>query len=146
MLKRLFTLPFPYHHGELVQQAFTQAAPKANEFVLHHPWVISKPVTGGWGSADVWCPFEETVTQHMMATAVNVFAGDGVFPSWDVSTAQLGIAWLWCQTQQGFWASIKQSHTQEQVQPEKCAQRLPWQFLILFHHAACLLGEGDLVN
>lgn len=63
-----------------------------------------------------------------------------------MDTAQLGAAWLWGQTLLGFWASVKQSHTQEQVQPEKCAQWLPWQLLILFHHAACLLGEGGLVN
>lgn len=78
MLKGFFTLTFPYHHGELVQQAFTQTAPKAN--VLHHYWVISKLVTGDWGSADVGYPFEEAVIQHMMATAVNVFAGYGVLP------------------------------------------------------------------
>lgn len=80
MLKSLFTLPFPQCHGELVEQAFTQTAPKANEFVLHHHWVISILVIGGWGSADLGCPFKEAVIQHMMATAVNVFASYGVFP------------------------------------------------------------------
>lgn len=80
MLKSLFTPPFPYHHGELVEQAFTQTAPKANEFVLHHHWVIAKLVAGVWGSADVGCPFKEAVIQHMMATAVSVFATAGVLP------------------------------------------------------------------
>ena len=71
---------FPYHHGELVKQAFTQTAPESNEFFLHHQWVKSKLVTGGWGSADAGYPFKQEVIQHVMAALVNAFATDGVFP------------------------------------------------------------------
>lgn len=81
MLKSLFTLPFAYHQGELLEQAFTQTAPKAKMSLSSITrWVISKLVIGGWGSADVGCPFEEEVIQHMMAAVVDTFAGDGAFP------------------------------------------------------------------
>jgi len=34
---------------------------------------------GAWGSADAGYPFKQEVIQHVIAAAVNAFAGDGVF-------------------------------------------------------------------
>lgn len=71
---------FPPNTGELMKQAFTQTAPKTDEFFPHHRWVKSQLVTGGWGSADVRYPFKREVIQRVMAAVVKAFAGDGVLP------------------------------------------------------------------
>lgn len=103
-------------------------------------------MTSGWGSADVGYPFKKEVIEHVMAAVVITFASDGAFPWPGCEYNPAETAQLWGWTQQGFQVSIKQARTQERVQPEKCAQWLPWQFLISFRHTACLLGKGGLVN
>lgn len=63
-----------------MQQAFAQTAPKADEFVSPSP--LGYKQTSDWdlGSADMGCPFEEAVIQHLMAAAADAFASDGVLP------------------------------------------------------------------